>query len=64
MKIFAFKNYFIRELLADHEGIIVRLRENINLLADKLNDFSTSDFITNLMETHEKMARSPSAHLK
>ena len=55
---------FIKELLGDHESIIIRLRENINLFASKLNDFGTSDFITGLMETHEKMAWMLRAHLK
>jgi len=39
------------------------LRENINLFANKLNDSGTSDFITGLMETHEKMAWMLRAHL-
>ena len=54
---------FIRELLADHESIIVYLRENISRFADEFNDFGTSDFITGLMETHEKMAWMLRAHL-
>jgi len=55
---------FIKELLGDHESIIIRLRENINLFATELNDLGTSDFITGLMETHEKMAWMLRAHLK
>jgi len=55
---------FIKELLADHESIIIRLRENINHFANELNDAGTSDFITGLVETHEKMAWMLSAHLK
>jgi starvation-inducible DNA-binding protein len=55
---------FIKELLGDHESIIIRLRENINLFSSKLNDLGTSDFITGLMETHEKMAWMLRAHLK
>jgi len=55
---------FIKELLGDHESIIIRLRENINLFASELNDLGTSDFITGLMETHEKMAWMLRAHLK
>src|SRR5436190_13368980 len=54
---------FINGLLGDHESIIIRLRENINLFANKLNDHGTSDFITGLMETHEKMAWMLRAHL-
>src|SRR5258705_10618027 len=55
---------FIKELLGDHESIIIRLRENINLFASELNDLGTSDFITGLMETHEKMAWMLRSHLK
>ena len=55
---------FIKELLGDHESIIIRLRENINHFANELNDLGTSDFITGLMETHEKMAWMLRAHLK
>lgn len=47
---------FVKELLGDHESIIIRLRENINHFANELHDAGTSDFITGLMETHEKMA--------
>jgi starvation-inducible DNA-binding protein len=55
---------FMKELLADHESIIVFLRENINRFANELHDAGTSDFITGLMETHEKMAWMLRAHLK
>ena len=55
---------FIRELLTDHEHVIVFLRENINRFADDYGDAGTSDFITGLMEEHEKMAWMLRAHLK
>jgi len=54
---------FIKELLADHESIIVYLRENINRIANEFDDSGTSDFITGLMETHEKMAWMLRSHL-
>jgi len=54
---------FIRELLADHESIIIYLRENVSRLADEFKDYGTSDFITQLMETHEKMAWFLRAHI-
>lgn len=54
---------FIRELLSDHENVIIFLRGNINLEAGVLKDLGTSDFITGLMETHEKMAWMLRAHL-
>lgn len=55
---------FIKELLADHETIIINLRENINRIANDFSDFGTSDFITGLMEIHEKMAWFLRSHLK
>src|SRR5258705_11167394 len=55
---------FINELLGDHESIMIILREDINNSANELNDAGTSDFITGLMETHEKMAWMLRAHLR
>ena len=55
---------FIKELLTDHENIIIFLRENINRFANEYGDAGTSDFITGLMEKHEKMAWMLRAHLK
>ncbi|MNE40560.1 DNA protection during starvation protein 2 [compost metagenome] len=56
-------NGFIKELLLDHESIIIYLRENINFIANELQDAGTSDFITGLVENHEKMAWMLRAHL-
>ncbi|WP_035652279.1 MULTISPECIES: Dps family protein [unclassified Flavobacterium] len=56
-------NGFIKELLSDHESIIIYLRENINSIANELQDAGTSDFITGLVENHEKMAWMLRAHL-
>jgi starvation-inducible DNA-binding protein len=55
---------FIKELLEDHESIIIHLRENLKPFADKYNDAGSSDFITGLMENHEKMAWFLRSHLK
>lgn len=55
---------YIKELLADHESILIHLRENINNFATAQHDLGTSDYITGLMETHEKMAWMLRAHLK
>ncbi len=55
---------FIKTLLQAHETIIIHLRESINKYADEWRDAGTSDFITGLMETHEKMAWMLRAHLK
>ena len=54
---------FIKELLADHENIIIFLRENVDRFANEFHDYGTSDFITALMETHEKMAWMLRSHL-
>ncbi len=54
---------FTKELLADHEGIIIFIRQNINVFATKYEDAGTSDFITGLMEQHEKLAWMLRAHL-
>jgi starvation-inducible DNA-binding protein len=55
---------FMMELLSDHESLIIHLRENINIFADDYKDLGTSDYITGLMETHEKMAWMLRSHLK
>ena len=54
---------FMKTLLEDHETIIIYLRENINRYANEWHDQGTSDFITGLMEVHEKMAWMLRAHL-
>lgn len=53
---------FVKELLKDHESLIIHLRENINRFANEYGDLGTSDFITGLMEKHEKMAWFLRAH--
>ncbi len=55
---------FIRELLADHESIIVHLRANINQFMEDYKDAGTSDFVTGLLQEHEKMAWFLRGHLK
>jgi starvation-inducible DNA-binding protein len=54
---------YLKALLADHESILIHLRENINNYAGALKDAGTSDYITGLMETHETMAWMLRAHL-
>jgi starvation-inducible DNA-binding protein len=54
---------FIKELLEDHESIIEFIRGNIDPFASKYKDYGTSDFITGLMETHEKLAWMLRSHL-
>lgn len=55
---------YINELLEDHESIIEFIRGNIEPFASKYHDYGTSDFITGLMEEHEKMAWMLRSHLK
>lgn len=55
---------YIRALLSDHESIIIHLRENIENFAVEFRDSGTSDYITGLLETHEKMAWMLRSHLK
>lgn len=54
----------IKELLTDHESILIHLRENINDYATALHDAGSSDYITGLLETHEKMAWMLRSHLR
>lgn len=46
----------IKELLKDHEAIIVQLRKNIDDCDEKYNDAGTADFLTDLLREHETMA--------
>lgn len=51
------------ELLEDHESIIIFLRENIRPTADKFKAEDISDYITGLLEYHEKTAWMLRSHL-
>ena len=55
---------YIKELLTDHENIIIFLRENIDKIADEYHDVGTSDFLTGILEQHEKMAWMLRSHLR
>jgi starvation-inducible DNA-binding protein len=46
----------IKELLADHEGIIVRLRKGIDDCENKFGDKGSADFLTDLLREHETIA--------
>ncbi|UAY53348.1 Dps family protein [Ferruginibacter albus] len=45
----------VKELLHDHESVIVALRKAVDQ-CDKLKDAGTTDFLTSLMENHETIA--------
>lgn len=55
------KNYpdakkMLKNLLEDHEELVNLLRGDLAACAEKYGDAGTSDFLTGLMEQHEKMA--------
>lgn len=47
---------FLKELLKDHETVIVNLRKDVEDCAEKYKDAGTADFLTGLMKNHETMA--------
>lgn len=54
---------WIKDLLKDHEAIIIYIRENIEQI-EELNDNGTADFLIGLMTEHEKLAWMLRAHIK
>lgn len=46
----------IAKLLYDHEALIEGLRVSLKDCVEKFKDMGTSDFLTGIMEQHEKMA--------
>lgn len=54
--VYASSKEMLEELLADHESLIVLLRKDIDLCAEKHKDAGTTDFLTKLMESHETTA--------
>lgn len=42
-------------LLKDHEAVIIKLRKDVDVSEEK-GDMGTSDFLTGLMQSHEKTA--------
>jgi starvation-inducible DNA-binding protein len=46
----------IANLLADHEALIRSLRVDLETCVEQYHDTGTNDFLTGLMEQHEKMA--------
>lgn len=53
----------IQNLLDDHETIIRLLRNEIETVTNKYNVAGIADFITGIMEAHEKMAWMLRSHL-
>ena len=46
----------VAELLNDHEVTIRHLRHDVDVVQSKHGDVGTADFLTGLLEKHEKMA--------
>lgn len=46
----------VRNLALDHEALIRQLRQDIPVVQDQHGDVGTADFLTGLMERHEKYA--------
>ncbi len=54
----------LRNLLNDHETIIIKLRSLITTFAETHKDLGSSDFVTGLMQKHEKIAWFLRSYLK
>ncbi|HTN45252.1 MAG TPA: DNA starvation/stationary phase protection protein [Flavipsychrobacter sp.] len=54
----------LRILAEDHETHIRSLRESIDKCDEQYNDVGTSDFLTDVLRAHEKMAWMLRVHLK
>jgi DNA-binding ferritin-like protein len=46
----------LADLLGDHETLVRQLRGDLEAAVEKYRDAGPSDFLTGLMEKHEKMA--------
>ena len=46
----------IKELLNDHEAVVIQLRKYIDDCSEKYKDAGTADLLTGLMEEHETIA--------
>lgn len=54
--IYSSSKELLKELLKDHETVIIQLRKAIDDCAEKNKDAGTADFLTGLMEQHETTA--------
>jgi starvation-inducible DNA-binding protein len=54
----------ITALLADHESLIRNLRQDLQTCSNEHGDEGTMDFLTGLMQAHEKMAWMLRAYLR
>ena len=54
----------LKNLLDDHEALIVYLRKDVDVVTEKIKDVVTADFLTGLMEKHETIAWKLRRYLK
>ena len=54
----------MKNLLVDHETLIQSLRKDIKDFGDKYKDDGNTDFVTSLMQKHEKWAWFIRSYLK
>lgn len=54
----------LQNLLRDHESVIISIREKIDTINGEYKDAGTADFVTGVMEQHEKMAWFIRSYLK
>ncbi|MBB6004376.1 Dps family protein [Arcicella rosea] len=50
------QNEMLKNLLSDHESIIIELRKDVALFGTENNDIGTIDFLTGLIQQHETTA--------
>jgi starvation-inducible DNA-binding protein len=55
---------FVRELLTIHESLIIELVEIVHVIQEDFKDAGTADFLTGLIEFHQKICWMLHAHLK
>jgi len=53
---FVGQDNILKTLLTDHESVIRSLRRDITIVSDQYKDLGTADFMTGIMEQHEKIA--------
>src|SRR5690349_17553515 len=46
----------LKELLRDHEAVVIQLRQHIDDCDEKYGDIGTADFLTDLIREHETIA--------
>ena len=61
---FTDQDHMMQTLLLDHESISRSLRKDITIAGGENKDLGTADFMTGVMEQHEKMARMLRSYLK